>query len=116
MPTMGYMATQNVDFSSVTKSLPSWRIIKTVIIIILGLFIFRSTLIFIPAGHVGVVYDMGRGVLSYPMREGLNFAIPFWQNVTLMDTRLQEYTMSVVPDEGALRRDDSLDAPTRMRQ
>jgi len=112
MPTMGYMATQTVDFSSVAKGIPSFKVIKAIFFIILALFIFRSTLIFIPAGHVGVVYDMGRGVLPYSMKEGLNFAIPIWQSVTLMDIRLQEYTMSVVPDEGALRRDDSLDAPT----
>jgi regulator of protease activity HflC (stomatin/prohibitin superfamily) len=46
------------------------------------------------------------------MKEGLNFAIPVWQHVTLFDTRIQEYTMSAAVDEGALRRDDSLDAPT----
>ncbi len=86
--------------------------LKTVALIIFGLFIFRSTLIFIPAGHVGVVYDSGRGVLPNAMKEGLNFAVPLWQRVTLFDTRLQEYTMSVAVDEGALRRDDSLDAPT----
>lgn len=86
--------------------------LKVFIYVIVGLFLFRSTLIFIPAGQVGVVYDMGNGVLQKPMREGLNYAIPIWQRVTLMDTRLQEYTMSMAPDEGALRRDDSLDAPT----
>jgi regulator of protease activity HflC (stomatin/prohibitin superfamily) len=106
------MVTQQTDISGITNKLPSWGVIKTVFLLLLALFLFRSTLIFIPAGHVGVVYDMGRGVLPYSMKEGLNFAIPVWQSVTLMDTRLQEYTMSVVPDEGALRRDDSLDAPT----
>lgn len=93
-------------------SLPSRSVIKYIFLILVALFLFRSTLIFIPAGHVGVVYDMGRGVLQSPMKEGLNFAIPIWQRVTLMDTRLQEYTMSMALDEGALRRDDSLDAPT----
>ncbi|OGG11844.1 hypothetical protein A2Z00_00100 [Candidatus Gottesmanbacteria bacterium RBG_13_45_10] len=106
------MATPSVDFFNVPKGLPSWRVLKTIFLILLGLFLFRSTLIFIPAGSVGVVYDLGRGVLPNPMREGLNYAIPIWQRVTLMDARLQEYTMSIAPDEGALRRDDSLDAPT----
>lgn len=93
-------------------SMPSIKTIKSIVLVVLGLFLFRSTLIFIPAGAVGVVYDMGRGILSTPMKEGLNFAIPIWQRITVMDTRLQEYTMSMAPDEGALRRDDSLDAPT----
>ena len=96
-------------FSSLTSS---FRLIKTIVFIVFGLFLFRSTLIFIPAGHVGVVYDSGRGVLPTAMKEGLNFAIPLWQRVTLFDARVQEYTMSAAPDEGALRRDDSLDAPT----
>lgn len=79
------------------------------------LFIFLiivKTIVFIPAGYAGVVYDRGRGVLQNPLREGINILIPFWQSVYLMDTRLQEYTMSGAVDEGALRRDDSLDAPT----
>lgn len=58
------------------------------------------------------MYDRGRGVLPNSMREGLNFALPFWQFVALYDTKLQEYTMSIAPDEGARRKDDSLDAPT----
>ncbi len=82
------------------------------IAILVAFFLFRAVFIFIPPGHVGVVYDRGRGVLPQTMREGLNFAIPLWQKVQLFDTRLQEYTMSSVSDEGALRRDDSLDAPT----
>ncbi len=100
------------DFSNIPGQMPSFSLIRNIFIVLGALFLFRSTLIFIPAGSVGVVYDMGRGVLPTPMREGLNYAIPVWQRVTLMDTRLQEYTMSMAPDEGALRRDDSLDAPT----
>ncbi len=86
--------------------------LKWVVIVLFSIGLFRSTAIFVPPGHVGVVYDLGRGVLNSPMHEGLNFAIPVWQRVTLFDTRIQEYTMSATLDEGALRKDDSLDAPT----
>jgi regulator of protease activity HflC (stomatin/prohibitin superfamily) len=86
--------------------------LKIVVIIILGFILFRSTAIFIPPGYVGVVYDRGRGVLATPYKEGLHFAIPFWQSIIMIDSRIQEYTMSIAPDEGALKRDDSLDAPT----
>lgn len=106
------MASQGLSTSSITDKLPSFSLIRNVVLFILALILFRSTLIFIPAGHVGVVYDRGKGVLPSSMHEGLNFAIPFWQSVVLMDTRLQEYTMSATADEGALRKDDSLDAPT----
>ena len=90
----------------------SFEKFKLLIAIVLLIFFFRSTFVFVPAGFVGVVYEMGRGVLPDTMNEGLNFAIPIWQKVTLFDTRIQEYTMSAGIDEGALKKDDSLDAPT----
>lgn len=93
-------------------SLPSWSVIKYVILAILLLILFRSIFVFIPAGYVGAVYDRGRGVLPTTLDEGLHIVIPFWQSVQLFDARLQEYTMTTAPDEGAVRRDDSLDAPT----
>lgn len=74
--------------------------------------VFSSIFVFVPAGHVGVYYDRGRGVLPEVANEGLALKLPYWQKVYLLDARLQEYTMSVVPDEGAVQRDDSLDAPT----
>ncbi len=97
------------DFPGRFTSSPYLKIIGTTILLLI---LLRATVVFIPAGHVGVVYDRGRGVLPTPMREGINIVMPFWQTVTLFDGRLQEYTMSSVKDEGALRRDDSLDAPT----
>ena len=95
-----------------TFNLFSARTIKIVIGLFLVVILLRSTFVFVPAGRVGVVYDRGVGVKPYHLKEGLNLTIPFWQSVTLFDTRLREYTMSVAPDEGALRKDDSLDAPT----
>lgn len=80
--------------------------------LILLIILFRAIVVFVPAGYAGAVYDRGRGVLPGHVREGINIVIPFWQSVVLFDTRLQEYTMSAVRDEGALRKDDSLDAPT----
>jgi regulator of protease activity HflC (stomatin/prohibitin superfamily) len=88
------------------------RLIKIVICILAALALFRATAIFVPPGYIGVVYDLGRGVLPTVYKEGLHFAIPLWQRIIFFDARLQEYTMSVVPDEGAVKRDDSLDAPT----
>ncbi len=106
------MSNTPINISSMSRKLPSFRAVKVFLVLLFAIILFRSTLIFVPAGFVGVVYDKGRGVLPNPMREGLNFAIPFWQTATLYDTRLQEYTMSIAPDEGARKKDDSLDAPT----
>lgn len=100
-----------VDISGFPSNIP-WGLIKVIVLIFFGLWIFKSTLIFIPPGYVGAVYDRGRGVLPVSLKEGLNFAIPFWQTIELFDARIQEYTMSAIRDEGALLRDDSLDAPT----
>jgi len=97
------------DFPQI--SIPK-NLIRFLAILILLLVLVFKTIVFIPAGHAGVVYDRGSGVLAHPLKEGVNILIPFWQSVFLMDTRLQEYTMSAAVDEGALRKDDSLDAPT----
>ena len=94
------------------RSIFSGKLILKLLLAIFIIYLLRSTFVFVPAGHVGVKYDRGSGVLNSTLKEGLNLSIPYWQTVTLFDARLQEYTMSVVPDEGALLRDDSLDAPT----
>jgi regulator of protease activity HflC (stomatin/prohibitin superfamily) len=92
--------------------LPSFGWIRWVVLGLFILFVLSSTFVFVPVGSAGVVFDRGRGVLDQPMKVGLNLAIPLWQTVTFIDTRLQEYTMSATVDEGAMRKDDSLDAPT----
>lgn len=93
-------------------NLPILKFIPYIIGLILLLYLASQTVIFVPAGHVGVLYDRGTGIKSASLKEGLNFAIPWWQTVTFFDVRLQEYTMASAIDEGALRRDDALDAPT----
>lgn len=67
----------------------------------------------VPAGHVGVIFDQGRGVIEESVPEGLHMKIPFWQSVYIIDTRLQAYTMSIAPGEGDLRGDDSIESLTK---
>lgn len=90
----------------------SFKFIKWIILAVVILWLLSSTFVFIPAGYVGALYDRGTGIQNRVLGEGLNLTIPFWQKVQLFDARLQEYTMTAAPDEGAIRRDDSLDAPT----
>lgn len=66
----------------------------------------------VPAGHVGVIFDRGRGVLAAELPEGLHLKIPFWQSVEKTDVRTTEYTMSSAQGEGSYYRDDSMTAPT----
>lgn len=88
----------------------SW--IKYIIGLALLIWLLTSTFVFIPPGYVGSVYDSGTGVQDRVLGEGLSLTIPFWQRVQLFDARIQEYTMASQADEGAVIRDDSLDAPT----
>ena len=89
---------------------------KKIGLIILGVIIFLiilDGLVSVPAGHVGIIYDRGRGVLSKELPEGLHLKIPFWQISYLMDARLQTYTMSIAPGEGAQYGDDSIESLTK---
>ena len=73
------------------------RMFKIVPLFILGLVFLLSIKSFyfdVPAGHVGLIFDRGRGVLPTEFGEGIHLKIPWWQSAILMDTRLQTYTMS----------------------
>jgi len=83
-----------------------------IIIAIIVFMIILDGLVSVPPGHVGIIYDRGRGVLEKELPEGLHLKIPFWQVSYLMDVRTQEYTMSMAPGEGAIYSDDSMTAPT----
>lgn len=86
--------------------------IFSIVIFIVVFVIILDGLISVPPGHVGIIYDRGRGVLANELPEGLHFKIPFWQVSYLTDVRTQEYTMSSMPGEGAIYSDDSMTAPT----
>jgi len=83
-----------------------------IIVAIVVFLIILDGLVSVPPGHVGIIYDRGRGVLEKELPEGLHLKVPFWQVSYLMDVRTQEYTMSVAAGEGAIYSDDSMTAPT----
>jgi len=82
-------------------------------VIIAVIMVILDGFVVIPAGHVGVIYDLGNGVLESQYEEGLNLKIPFWQKATIMDARTQEYTMSATRGEGAMISDDSIVARSK---
>lgn len=50
-----------------------------------------DSVVIVPAGHRAVVYDvLQKGVRPNPLGEGLNFIVPFAQQITLMDVRVQK--------------------------
>jgi regulator of protease activity HflC (stomatin/prohibitin superfamily) len=104
------------DFRNIT-SLPQLprlggKGISMIIGAIVVILIILDGLVSVPPGHVGIIYDRGRGVLASELPEGLHLKIPFWQISYLTDVRTQEYTMSVAAGEGAVYSDDSMTAPT----
>jgi len=84
-----------------------------VIIVLVIIFIIMDGLVRVPAGHVAVIFDLGRGVLENEMDEGLHLKIPFWQQATIMDGRTQEYTMSIAEGEGDKYHDDSIESRSK---
>jgi regulator of protease activity HflC (stomatin/prohibitin superfamily) len=56
----------------------------------------QDTIVVVPAGQRGVVFDNVKGVLPMPLKEGMNYIIPYFQEATLMDIRVQkgEFTAS----------------------
>jgi regulator of protease activity HflC (stomatin/prohibitin superfamily) len=52
----------------------------------------------IPAGNVGVVFNLFGGVEKRVLYEGLNFVIPFTESVTLYDARKTAYSFTDTPE------------------
>lgn len=63
-------------------------------LIAIFVFVIIDGLVNVPAGHVAVIYDRGKGVLNQELPEGLHLKIPFWQTATLFTTKKQVFTMA----------------------
>lgn len=90
-----------------------FRISALIIAAVIVVIIILDGFVSVPAGHVAVIFDMGRGVLEDEYGEGLHLKIPFWQSATIMDGRTQEYTMSMIAGEGLKASDDSIESRSR---
>jgi regulator of protease activity HflC (stomatin/prohibitin superfamily) len=67
------------------------RTAAMVFAIAIGLQIVVSGIVVVPAGHRAVVFDVLRGgVKPKALGEGLNFIVPFTQDATVMDIRVQK--------------------------
>lgn len=87
------------------------RIVRWAVLIVLALIIVPRFLVVIPAGFTGVYHLFGR-VSDKPLSSGLHFVIPL-AVVTKMNIQTQDYTMSIVKEEGRRLGDDSIDALTK---
>lgn len=70
-------------------------------------------LVFIQPTERGVVITaLGEGIRPDALEPGLNWVVPFLENVITYPITRQTYTMSIAPEEGAIRGDDSVEART----
>lgn len=111
-PTGASAARSVFNFPQIPMTQLKWRYIAYAIGVLVVLLIIIDGLVSVPAGSVGVIYDRGRGVLSKQYDEGLHLKIPFWQVATIMDARLQVYTMSVDEKEKATYSSEPIEALT----
>ncbi len=88
-----------------------------IVIGIIALALVLSTvsagLIFVQPTDRGVVITVAEGgVRPEALQPGLNWVIPFLENVITYPISRQTYTMSIAPEEGIIKGDDSVEART----
>jgi prohibitin 2 len=74
---------------------PRQRSLGTALLVVgvIGAFL-ASSIVVVPAGHVGVVFNVIGGVQQDEVGEGIHVVVPVLQQVTLYDTRQQELTLA----------------------
>jgi regulator of protease activity HflC (stomatin/prohibitin superfamily) len=87
------------------------NVIIGVIIVVVVLIVLVRSIIIVPAGYTGVYHLFGR-VKDQPLKSGMHLVIPL-AKVEMMSIRTEQYTMSIVPQEGQRYGDDSIDALTK---
>ena len=90
-----------------------WVLVLSTAAVALVLNILAAGLVFIEPSERGVVVSIAAGgVRQQALQPGLHWVIPFAETVVPYTISRQTYTMSVAPEEGAIRGDDSIDART----
>jgi regulator of protease activity HflC (stomatin/prohibitin superfamily) len=70
----------------------------------LAVILFFASIVFIPAGHEGVRFNIVTGkVQDTTLKQGWKLRIPFITKVIVYDCRRKDYTMSVNPQEGVYK-------------
>lgn len=107
------MEEKTIDYSKLTsKGLKgAKKIIIGGVIALIILIILVKMIIIVPAGETGVYHLFGK-VKAKELRSGIHLINPL-ANVEIMSIRTEQYTMSIVPQEGQIIGDDSIDALTK---
>ncbi|MFQ5944319.1 MAG: prohibitin family protein [Anaerolineales bacterium] len=83
------------------------------IVVALAATVIGASIVFIQPTDRGVVISaLDEGVRENELQPGLNFVVPFLENVLHYPIERQTYTMSIAPQEGQIVGDDSVEART----
>lgn len=75
--------------------------------------VIGASLVFVQPTDRGVVISaLDEGIRPNELQPGLNFVVPFLENVLHYPIERQTYTMSIAPQEGQIVGDDSVEART----
>jgi len=90
------MTNPNLNFMFPQLRLPGYKFWVSSVTVLIIVLIILDGLVSVPAGHAGVIFDRGRGVLHSELSEGLHLKIPFWQTSQVFDTRLTTINFSAI--------------------
>jgi regulator of protease activity HflC (stomatin/prohibitin superfamily) len=91
----------------------AWLAILVLAAIAIVLNVLGAGLVFIPPNERGVVITVGAGgIRQQALEPGLHWVVPFAETVRPYSISRQTYTMSVVPEESDVTRDDAVEART----
>lgn len=100
-----------IDLGKINSMNNIKKISTSVVVVILGLWLFFSSIVIVDAGETGV-YSLFGKVKDSELKSGFHLVIPL-ARVTRMSTRTEEYTMSKMSTEGKKTGDDSITALTK---
>jgi len=87
------------------------RNILTAVVAVFGLWLFFASVVVIGAGEIGVYSLFGR-ISDQELKSGFHLVIPL-ARIDKMSIRTEEYTMSIVSNEGTRAGNDSITALTK---
>jgi len=94
-----------------TKGMVSLLVVVVVLTVLLNA--GSAGLVFIEPSEIGVVETIQEGgVKDTPLKPGLNWIVPFAENVVTYSISSQTYTMSIAHSEGDVQGDDSIESRT----
>jgi len=105
--------TQRAGIHVAVRRLLSWRML-IVFLLVVGITLLSEALVFIQPQEVGVVVSLveAQGYRDRPLRSGLRWIVPFFEEVQRYPIYFQTYTMAARPTEGRELGNDAITART----